>query len=364
MFADSIENASLPSDLVNKSSYNKILPSEATFASAISAHSCVFRLRGATATSHIPGIIAEGRAALESAVAAVHFYGTACLSFAFYMLFSVCAVSTAVPFVPILGAVCYLLVLLPLIGFALAWSDPDKDLMNRVPPKNDQTVTFGREEGWRLYKSTILKAIPPALFPQLLHLIAYGALVLEFEPDLIQTQCSSRTGENDWAFVIRCDALKNYSGVGRTSAGSLILAELILCTLIASASFVHGTIPIQELPPWKENRLWAFSVILGVVLVALILVGNLESGSLSALPWYYYIIAIAMLPCCLVWNEICKRVDRKHDLRAEKLRRLQVSLLRLVLVCSALTSHIPTHMNMTSQHFKKFETRLGAWSPK
>jgi magnesium-transporting ATPase (P-type) len=250
------------------------------------------------------------------------------------MFFSVCAVSTAVPFIPILGAVCYMLILLPLVGFTMAWSDPDKDVMHRVPPKNDQTVTFGREEGWRLYKSTILKAAPPALFPQLLHLIAYGALVIEFEPELVQSECSSDLGENDWAFILRCAALKNYSGVARTSAGSLMLAEMILCTLVVSASFVHGTIPIQELPPWKGNRLWAYSVILGMLVVAAILVGNLESGTLSALPWYFYIIALVMLPSCLVWNEMCKRVDRKHDLRSEKLRRLQ------------------------------FETRLGMWSPK
>lgn len=335
IFADSIENATLPHDLVNKSVHNRVLPSEAIFVSAISAHSCVFRLRGATATSHIPSIIAEGRAALEACVAAVHFYGTSCLSFAFYMLFCVCAASTAIPHVPILGAVCYMLFLLPLVGFAMAWGDPDKDVMHRVPPKNDQTITFGRGEGSRLYKSSILKAIPPALFPQLLHLLAYGALVIKFEPELVQAQCSENVEDkDDWPYVIRCQALKNYSGVARTSAGSLALAELILCTLLASACFVHGTIPIQELPPWRGNRLWAYSVLLGILVVAAILLGNLEGGELSALPWYFYVIALVMLPACIAWNEMCKRMDRKHDLRAEKIRRLQ------------------------------FETRLGMWSPK
>lgn len=334
VFADTIEHAKLPHDLVNKSAYNRILPSEATFVSAISAHSCVFRLRGASASSQIPRIIAQGRAALEAATAALYFYGTACVSFALYMLFCVCAVSTAIPFVPILGAICYMLILLPLVGFTLAWSEPDKDLMQRVPPKNDPNITFGRGEGWRLYKSTMLKAIPPALFPQLLHLIAFGELVIAFEPALIQSQCSNTIEQGEWAHVLRCEALKMYSGVARTSAGSLMLAQLILCTLAASASFVHGTIPIQELPPWKGNHIWVYSVLLGILLVVAILLGNLEGGSLSALPWYYYIIAIAMLPACIVWNELCKRVDRKHDMRSEKLRRLQ------------------------------FETRLGMWSPK
>jgi hypothetical protein len=331
VFTESIEDAMPPQNCGSKFSYHRILPSEVTFVSAISAHPCVFRLKSATAISHIPSIIAQGRASLEGAIAAVHFYLAASLSFSFYMLFCVCSVSTAVPFVPTLGAVCYHLVLLPIIGFTIAWSKADKDSMHRVPPKNDQTVTFGRNENW--YKSAILKSIPPAFFPQLLHLVAYGELMIKFELDFVRENCSESIGVGDWAFLLRCVALKEYSGVARTSAGALVLAELIICTVVASATFVHGTIPIQELPPWHGNRVWIYSVLLGILLVAAILLGTLEKGSLSALPWYFYLIALVMPPACLAWNEMCKRSDRKHELRAEKLRRLQFET-RCVLVHS------------------------------
>lgn len=320
---------------VNKFVYNTVLPSEVTFVSAISAHSCVFRLSGADATSHIPRIIAQGRASLEASISAGVFYISGCLSFSFYVLFGVCTISTSVPFVPIFGAVLYLLFLLPLIGYTMAWSDPDTDSMKRVPAKNDQKVTFDRQEGKRLYKSTILKAFLPAFFPQLLHLIAIGELMIKFEPEFIHSNCSESISKGEWHSLIRCNALKDYSGVARTSAGAFMLAELILCTAIASATFVHGTIPVRELPPWRGNRVWACSVGFGILLVVVILVVAVEPGSFEALPWYFYLLAILIMPLsCIIGNEYCKQVDRKHDLRSEKLRRLQ------------------------------FETRLGMWSPK
>lgn len=310
-----------------------MLPAEVTFVSSISAHSCVFRLKGATASAHIPSIIAEGRAALEAAVAAVLFYISACLSFSFYMLVCVCAASTAVPFVPILAAVCYHLILLPIMGYSLAWSDANKESMNIVPPKNDQTITFGRNERSRLFTSGVLKAMLPAVLPQLLHLIAYGELMIKFEPELVQAQCAASVGPGDWAKIVRCDALKDYSGAARTAAGSFVFAELILCTIVASSTYVHGTTPILELPPWVGNNVWGYSVVLGVLLVVAILLA-MEEGSFSALPWYFYFLAVLMPPICVAWNEFLKRTDRRHELRAGKLRRLQ------------------------------FETRLGMWSPK
>lgn len=333
IFTDIPENSSLPRDILNKATYNKVLPAEATFVSSISAHSCVFRLKGAAASAHIPSIIAEGRAALEAAVAAVLFYISACLSFSFYMLFTVCAASTAVPFVPIIAAVCYHLIFLPIVGISLAWSDGDENSMNIVPPKNDQKVTFGRNERGRLFTSGILKALLPAVLPQLLHLIAYGELMIEFEPELIQTECAVSIGPGDWAKIVRCEALKHYSGAARTSAGLFAFAELVLCTIVASATYVHGTTPILELPPWSGNSVWLYSAILGLLLVTAILLAA-EKGSFSALPWYFYLLAVLMPPICVAWNEFLKRTDRRHELRAGKLRRLQ------------------------------FETRLGMWSPK
>ena len=333
IFTDIPANSALPEGILNKTADNQVLPAEATFVSSISAHSCVFRLQGAASLAHVPTIIAEGRAALEAAVAAVLFYISACLSFSFYMLFTVCAASTAVPFVPIMAAVCYHLIFLPLMGISLAWSDGDKNSMNIVPPKNDQTVTFGRNERDRLFTSGILKALLPAILPQLLHLIAYGELMIKFEPELVQTQCSASVGPGDWAKIVRCEALKHYFGAARTSAGLFVFAELVLCTIVAPATYVHGTTPILELPPWSGNSLWAYSVVLGLLLVTAILLAA-EGGSFSALPWYFYILAVLMPPICVAWNEFLKRTDRRHELRAGKLRRLQ------------------------------FETRLGMWSPK
>jgi len=215
----------------------------------------------------------------------------------------------------------------------MAWSEPDEDIMNRVPPKNDQTITFGRNERFRLFTSSILKAMLPAVLPQILHLIAYGELMIKFEPELVSKECSESVGPGDWAELVRCDALREYSGVARTSAGALVFAELVLCTLVASATHVHGTIPILKLAPWNGNRTWGYTILLGLLLVLAILL-TLEKSSISAMPWYFYVLALIMPFMCLVWNEFLKRTDRRHSQRAEKLRRLQ------------------------------FETRLGMWSPK
>ena len=362
ILAESLESAALPKDAVLTHSYSKVLPAEVTFVSAISAHSCVFRLRGATASSHIPSIIAQGRAALDAAIASVHFYVYACLSLSFYMFFCACGVSTAVPFVPMLGAVCYLLLILPAIGFTMAWTDPDKDSMHRVPPKNDSTVTFGRNERYRLFTTTLLKAMFPAVLPQLLHLITLGEMMIKFEPQFIETHCSESVKEGDWAFLVRCDALREYSGVARTSAGSFVLAELILCTILSSATFVHGTIPVQDLPPWKGNWLWAYAVLLVLVLVAATLLAA-EEASFSALSWYYYMLALLMPAFCVAWDEFLKQADRKHEIRNEKLRRLQFetryddnTILNLFHI-----SHIGCQRSET---LTSFLFRLGMWSPK
>jgi hypothetical protein len=323
VLSESLEHFSLPRHSYSPGVYNKVLPSEVTFVSAISSHSCVFRLRGASASSHIPSIIAQGRAALECAVAAVLFYISACLSFSFYMLFSVCAVSTAVPYVPNLGSVFFLLIFLPLLALTLGWSDPDTESMNRVPPKNDLTMTFGRDEKGRLFTTTLLKSVLPAVLPQLLHLIVLGELMIKHEPGFVHTRCSETIGPGDWAQIIRCDALKEYSGSARISAGNIVFAELVWCTVVASATFVHGTLPMKEYPPWKGNRVWVYSLFLGLVLVSIILAVDVERGSWSALPWYFYVLALVMPPVCVAWNEYLKRIDHKQERRAEKLRRLQ-----------------------------------------
>jgi hypothetical protein len=184
-------------------------------------------------------------------------------------------------------------------------------------------MTFGRNEKGRLFTTTLLKAVLPAVLPQLLHLIVLGELMIKHEPDFIYTRCADAIGPGDWARIIRCDALKEYSGSARISAGNIVFAELVWCTVIVSATFVHGTLPMKEYPPWNGNRVWAYSLPLGLGLVSLILAVDVKRGSWSALPWYFYALALVMPPLCVAWNEYLKRIDHKQERRAEKLRRLQ-----------------------------------------
>ena len=314
---------------------NALLPSEVIFASAISAHFCAFRLQGIASIEHMPTILAQGRASLAAATSAAIFFLSGYLSFTLYVFFTVCSVATTIPFVPIIGAALYLLVILPLVGLPMTMSDPDKRCMQQVPPKNDISVSFGKKEGKIFCLVSLLKALPPAIFPQLPYLIAFGELMIENEPDIIQLKCLSNPIPGSWASVIRCSELSEYSGVARDTAVALSLAELALLTVVSSTTFIYRTIPIWEEPPWRRNHLWAFSVLAAFLVIAIYLLLNIERGTFSSLPWYYFVLAFFVMPfLCLVWDEYLKRPEKSVLDRAEKLRRLQ------------------------------FETRLGMWSPK
>jgi hypothetical protein len=314
--------------------YNALLPSEVNFASAISAHFCAFRLKGIASMEHMPTILAQGRSSLAAATNAGIFLLSGYLAFSFYSFLTVCSVSVAPPFVPNVGAILFLLIILPLVGLPITMSDPDQQCMQQVPPKNDATIDFGRREGKAFYAVSFLKAIPPAVFPQLLYLIAFGELMIEYELDLVQSECSSTIEHGDWVSVIRCDALRGYSGPARDSAVALSIAELVLCMVIASASFLYRTLPIWVEPPWRRNHLWVVGVVLAVLVVITYLLIVLENDTSTVLPWYYYVLSFCMPFLCLFWNEFLKRPEKNVLDRAEKLRRLQ------------------------------FETRLGMWSPK
>lgn len=314
--------------------YNALLSSEVTFASAISAHFCAFRLKGISSMEYMPTILAQGRASLAAATNAAIFLLSGYLSFSLYSLLTVCSVSVSLPYIPIVGAVLYLLMILPLVSIPITMSDPDRSCMQQVPPKNDITVDFGKREGKTFYMVSFLKAIPPAVLPQLLYLIAFGELMIEYEFDLVQSQCAVNIEPGDWVSVIRCERLNGYSGVARDSAVALSIAELVLCMVIASASFVYRTLPIWDEPPWQRNHLWVLGVVISILVVITYLFVVLENGTAAILPWYYYFLAFCMPFMCLFWNEALKRPEKSVLDRAEKLRRLQ------------------------------FETRLGMWSPK
>ncbi|KAG7347008.1 hypothetical protein IV203_006077 [Nitzschia inconspicua] len=314
--------------------YNALLPSEVNFASAISAHFCGFRLKGISSMEHMPTILAQGRASLSASTNAGIFLLSGYLAFSFFALLNVCSISVALPYIPIVGAILYLLVILPLVGLPITMSDPDQLCMKQVPPKNDVTVDFGKREGKIFYVVSFLKAIPPAVFPQLLYLIAFGELMIEHEFELVQSRCSSNIEPGGWVSVIRCDALNGYSGTARDSAVALSIAELLLCVTVSSASFLYRTLPIWVEPPWRRNHIWVMGVVVAILVIITYLLVVLESGTSSVLSWYYYILAFCMPFLCLFWNEILKRPEKNVLDRAEKLRRLQ------------------------------FETRLGMWSPK
>lgn len=314
---------------------NALFPAEVVFASAISAHCCAFRLQGISSVEHMPTILAQGRASLAAATSAAIFFLSGYLSFTLYVLFSVCSLASAIPFVPMIGSSFYLLVILPLVGLPMTMSDPEKRCMQQVPPKNDVSLSFGRREGKIFCLVSFLKALPPAIFPQLLYLIAFGELMIDYEPDILQTKCISNPNPKTWISVVQCNELDGYAGVAKDTAIDLAIAELALLTVVVSMSFVYRTLPIWEEPPWRRNHLWAISVLFAFVGIAIYLYLTVERGAMSALPWYYHFLAFFVMPIsCLLWDEYLKKPEKSVLDRAEKLRRLQ------------------------------FETRLGMWSPK
>ncbi len=308
------------------SSADSLLSYEVEFVATISSHSCAFNLRGAASSSLMPSIIERGRAALEGGKHATLFILFGTVAFSLYSCFCMCAISTVVPFVPTLGSVLYLQIVLPLVSLGLAFGGSDDQSMHCVPPKNDQSLTFSKSEGQRLYTNTLLKALLPAVLTQVLYLIAFGQFMIKFEPDLLQEECGMSAddiAQNNWTPVIRCQNLKDYSGVARISSGSLALAEMVLCVIISSASFVHATDSVGKMALCSRNRSWLFFVTVGIILVAVYLASALEAGAFNGLSWYFFVLAIVFPFLGLLGNELIKRSERKHIQRAANFRRLQ-----------------------------------------
>ena len=182
----------------------------------------------------------------------------------------------------------------------MAMSDGDSDIMKRVPPKNDQQITFARREGWKLYTIVILKAIPPALLPQICHFIAFGELLLQFESDVVDSRCP---GAQNWVHIVRCDDLKDYSGPAKIASGILVMMQMILCVTVSSAGFLSRLEPLLEVAPWKRNRAFVVCLVLSlsVTIIYSVIAVNLDVR--HALPWYYYILVVIMPFLCLIWVE-------------------------------------------------------------
>jgi magnesium-transporting ATPase (P-type) len=315
----------------NSTGHSPLEKSELEFVQSMASHSCAFRLRGAASVSLVSNIIEKSRASLDAGVAAIIFLVYGCVAFSFYVLFTACTPLTTMPYVPTLGSAIYLLVVLPCVGMAIQMSDGDKNNMKRVPPKNVRTVGFNPNERRLFYIMSLAKALFPALLPQILHLIVFGEFVIQFDPEFVAINCPNAT---TWVDIVRCDGMRNYSGVAKTSAGTLVFSQFMLCVVAASSAFVHRFLSVNEHLPWERNICWLYSVFISFGIIVTYITLSTERGSAKALPWYFYVIAGTTPFICLVWVEVCKRPEAKQEDRAEKLRRLQ------------------------------FETRLGAWSPR
>jgi hypothetical protein len=308
-----------------------MMDAELELVSAISSHACAFRFRGASSVYHLSAVIEHGRAALESATAGIVFFLASSLSLSLYVILAVCTPMTTIPHVPIMGVVVFLFFLLPLVGFSMAFSDIGPNSMKQVPPKNDTKESFGKKEGVQLYRTLVWKAVPPAVFCQLLHLVSYGELVLTLEPELVSEECSNDA--KHWFDVIRCSTLKNYSGPARISSGIIVFAVFALTSILLSATYIDRFEPVAKCLPWKRNHAWAPTVFFTGLATVLVTIYSVHDEAKSSLPWYFYVLVVIVPFGCIVWNEYFKKLEGRVASRSEKLRRLQ------------------------------FDTRLGAWSP-
>jgi len=319
---------------------NALQPHEIAFVTSISAHSSVFNLHR-LATRHFAEIIRIGRVCLEAATSGASFALSGNLSFSIFVLLCPCTAATAVPTLPALGSFLYTQVLLPTIGLSMVLTDDAQEFMTRVPPKNDPSVKYSPRADRRLYLSGLIRAVVPAIIPQFLYLIALGDLMLEFDSPFVKDFCLPYLGGDEVeyrkppiTFVIRCEAMRDYSGPATESAGTISMAALAICTCVASASYVFRMESILSEPPWKRNHLWLGTLALAFLLVTVYMSLVLEPGSMVALSWYFYLLFLMAPFACLYFCEAVKTMDQRHEKRAIMMRRLQ------------------------------FETRLGMWSPK
>jgi len=210
--------------------------------------------------------------------------------------------------------------------------------MTRVPPKNDNLVNYSLRSNGRKYLSVFLGASFRAIIPQFLYLIVLGELMWAFDPQFVENNCLADDAEIPQkppiSTIIRCDAMRDYSGPATESAGTITLASFAICTCLASASFVFSTESIRSEPPWRRNQVWVGTLVSSFILIIVYLSVALPKGSMTSLSWYFYLYFVITPFISLWFSEQVKKMDTKREKRAVMMRRLQ------------------------------FETRLGMWSPK
>ncbi len=308
---------------------------ELLFISKVASHSCVFNLSlGQSGLINVAEIIEEGRAALSSGTTAGNFMIYAGVAITFTILFCTVSASTMIPIIPATGIALYIQLLVPVIALSMAFSKSDETTMTIVPPKNDQSITFAAGECKRIIFHFIFRSAIPVGASHLIFLISFGTLLLDTDPDTFENLCQMDESSSNWTDVVRCSKLSTYVGDASMSSGLLMLAELSLCVIAQSASFLLGNSPIIGSDIMEKNRVWLMTSLCCVAVVFISLHFTLYVGTLQVMPWYFFLLAFVFPPLSVVSCEIVKRKDKRFEERAEMLRRLQ------------------------------FETRLGMWSPK
>jgi len=316
----------------NSEGRNELLESDIKFASSIAANSCAFRVKGEPTIGQLPDIIAIGRASLAACYSGSVFVATGGLSLSMLVLFAPCSVSYCVPIVPPLGAVLYLLILLPCLGISMVFTDAEEESMHRVPPKNENNIVFSPQERRNLYIHMFVRSCLPSLGASVLYLIALGEIFIAMESSLTVkwTDCES----NSWSDIIRCADVQDYNGQAREFASALMLGEVALCVTITSAGYLFRTRLFTSENLWRKNNIWTINLFFSLALVIIYLALSLNREAFDALPWYYYLLSLLWPFVCLGVGERLKVLECRREARADMLRRLQ------------------------------FETRLGMWSPK
>ena len=318
---------------------------ELLFVSKIASYSCVFNLSlSNSCLLNMAEIIERGRCVLASGMSAALFVIFSSIVFTASLFTFTLSSSTPVPIISATPVILHTLVIVPMIAIAMAFSQGKEDIMNIVPPKNDQKETWERGEKWRLFFHMLLRSILPIIGCHLVFLISYASMIIEFDIDALEILCGEDAALK-WTSIFRCSELSEYIGVSSLAASTLMLTELNFCIIIQSASFLFGTQKLGN--PWKKNRAWVCIMLSCIVINILYLhLHVLPHGSVNSLPWYFFIIFILFPFMSLFICEVIKTSDRKFEQRYEQFRRLKFDTRYASLKTSP--SHLLCHFSFSN----------------
>ena len=306
-------------DTVSAKSNNFPKRCDFKFVTDIAAHCCAFRLQGASAIDKIPDIIEIGRASYDAIYNGISLILCGYLSLAFTAFFSSLSISRCIPFIPPLGALFYLLLVLPILGIALAFTDSLEGSMQHVPAKNENENVFPSHEKKSIYVYNLVRSLLPCFGAHLLYLTIFGELFLSFEPSLAEA-CASN---NSWFSILKCGKIDTYTGPARSIASALMLSELALCSIVLSPGFIAKSKPLRFDGRFSKNRLWLYSTFLSLALIIIYIIVCSNQETREILSWYSFFIMMAWPFLCLGFSEFLKKYEEKDEARADMLRRLQ-----------------------------------------